>query len=625
MFCEIVLSQRFPKNLGIFDYEVPFSFEKTIKVGQLVTIPFRNSMREGIVIKIKQQGIEGKKIKPLAGRAQTSTLLTPEQVALAEWISRYYSVSLGTVIKMILPSMPKRMAGKKSPGAIHRVKYGIAREAASLARQAARNLAREHIFLPCNPDEHDSFIGEIARSVKKHLLIIVPGIQDIGHIKSLFPRNLQKKTAIIHSKLNKSDYYRAYQSIQDSDAAITVGTKLALFMPYKKLGHIIIDQEDDQNHKQADQNPRYDSRTAAEQLARLHGAQLMRISPAPTVVSFSRGVRKTANILTTGNPPKTKLQLIDMREEHKKRNYSLFSDLLQSEVDAALRAKKQVLLFLNKRGSSSAVLCNDCGSSLSCSTCSLPLIYHEKENALYCHRCNKKSMMPPCCPRCSGAGFTFTGTGTQKVEREVRKRWPSASSARFDADTELNTVLHGKDIIIGTIRILNHLDWQSVGLTGVISADTFLHLPDFRSSERTFQLLRKLQYLNQSSLVVQTYSPDNAALRHFLTGEHTPFYQHELREREAANYPPYGSLLKLIYSSRDKEQCLREAQRLYRMLKFSKLDVMLLTPLRPFQQNRWRMYVIVKFKSEEDQPILAMAADHVPHDWIIDRDPETLL
>lgn len=617
MFCEVVLSQRFPKSMGIFDYEVPKELESKIKLGHLVTIPFRTSEREGVVVKLKKITTFKKAIKQVTAITQPEPILTIAQLKLAAWMSDYYFVSIGTVIKMMLPIIPKKSRTERAT-------FPAAREikpSAEIEKITAQAFSgTEPTLLWFNEQSQREDVYYTLFRSKKTVLLLVPTVMEMQKLAGLVPKTLRKKTALVHSKLNKNEYYELYQNILQQKTQIIIGTKIALFMPIPEKTTIVIDQEENSNHKQSDQNPRFDARYAAKHLSTFTKSKLIFVSHAPSVVQY---YHNKGSILTVPAESKTDVRTIDMREEFKKQHYSIFSETLTQTINKTLNQKK-ILLFINKRGTSSSVMCKDCGRTISCDNCSLPLVYHEKDSTLYCHRCNKKSELPPFCPHCNGTDFKFTGTGTQKVEREAKKLWPNVKLARFDKDTDPDASINENDIIVATERVFEYLNWEEIGCVGMVSADTFLYLPDFRSSERTLQLITKIRSFSTPSLIIQTYTPDNQAIKYATKDFLEPFYQSELEDREAVSYPPYAGFIKLVFQHKDKATCLKQAERLYRTFKSSPLHVNIITPLQPYLNGRWRMYLLVRFQDNQKN-ILPSMMEHVPDSWIIDRDPDTLL
>ncbi|MDD5040260.1 MAG: primosomal protein N' [Patescibacteria group bacterium] len=617
-YCEIILSQRFPKSLGVFDYEVPDALADDIRVGQLVSIPFRSSQRDGVVIRLKETSPYARTIKQVATIIQPEPLLTDAQLKLAEWMAAYYFVSIGTVVKMMLPPLPKKTSTKRShfPSAQKPIRDTSIDK---ITTRLFTNTEPSLIWLT-RASQRNAFYSSLF-SLNKPVLVIAPTIMDMQLIAGFVPEKYHTTTALVHSKLNKNEQYELYTGIREKKVRIIIGTKRALLSPIQAKTAIIIDQEENGNHKQSDQNPRFDARLAAEKLASYTRSPIAFLAYAPSVARYNRYRFSITRLSASAAPA---ISTIDMREEYKKLHYSVFSELCIESIKKALDQKKKILLFINKRGTSSSVVCKDCGHIHTCETCSLPFVYHEKDDMLYCHRCNKKSQVPPFCPHCSGTTFKFTGSGTQKVEREIKKLWPQKKIQRFDKDTEPDKRINTNDIIVGTERVFNYLDWDAIGCVGIVSADTFLHLPDYRSSERTFQLLQEIKARSKALIVIQTYSPDNQAIRLAVQDVPDQFYSTELEDRKMLGYPPFKNLIKLIYQHADKKTCLRETERMLRILKTSPLEAHIATPLQPYVRSKWRMYIILKVPPDREH-MLSPILKHIPSTWIIDRDPETLL
>ncbi len=625
-FAEVILSQRFPKHMGIFDYAVPAALADTIQIGQLVSVPFRGSKREGVVIKLKPTGITGKRIKAIDKIIERQPFLTPEQITMAQWMAAYYFVSLGTVIKSILPPMPKRAARSIQADWPPTTPVQPPTHIKTCAQEISSAITKQFTFCPNTITEKYQLYYEMIWKRHYPIVFIVPDNDDMKHIAGLIPKRLHPKTVFFHSQLNKNQQYAAYTKVRDAKAAIIVGTKLAVFLPLQKPKLFIIDQADDYGHKQSDQNPRYDVRATVAELAKLHRAGVVYATPAPSITMHHDIAQGRLALIKTKQTAKPRPRIIDMRAERKSGNFQIFADTLRERIDATLVQKKKIFLFINKRGSASAVVCRDCGTVLSCPVCNRPHLWHQASGILYCHQCNTKHDMPPFCPHCSGAHFKFTGMGTQKVEHEVNKIWPQARVVRLDKDKNSHTQINTADIIVGTEFALPSLPWDAIGLTGIVSADTFLHLPDYRSNERTWQLLTRLQYMSQAPVIIQTYSANEPALRAIASSSPGTFISSELSDRKILAYPPYGSLIKLSYQHADKHACMQHTQQLHRQLLSSAgaVSVHIMTPLRTYQHGKWQMYIIIKFKTEQLPQVKTMLGQ-VPNGWIIDRDPINLL
>lgn len=620
MYCEITFSQKFPKSIGIFDYEIPTALQSKIKVGQLVNIPFRNSIKEGVVIKIKKTAIADKKIKQIQEIVDTDPILTTEQIELAEWMAGYYFVSLGTIIKTMLPHIPKKKRDFKRQNFEHDIKKtGNNPHFQSILKDKKTSL----FYLSDSYDDKVSLLVAICKNTKKQVLIIFPTISDIEQFMKYLPKNIYDQSVVINNSLNKTQYYDAWKKIINNQIKIIIGTKLALFTPLIKLEILILDQVSNQNHKQADQNPRYDSRKVIDKISKIFNTKLLLIGPVPTINNYKQIIDKKTTLI--GNNDSTKdVEIIDMKQEQLKRNFSIFSDKLLISLTNTLKKNNKVFLFINKRGTSSSVICKDCGKTMVCDECNQPLTYHEKKDSLYCHQCNKKFELPPFCPNCHGPNFKFIGTGTQKVELEINKVFGNKKIIRIDQDNKDTINLMDYDIIIGTEFALPRLDWDKISLVGVISADLLLYLPDYGSTERTWHLLNKLINLAKCPIYIQTYNTENLALK-YLNKNYKNFYETELAERKEHGYPPYTEIIKLIYSDEDKNKCLAETKKIYQKIKSDSFEVSIITPLSPFIRNQWRMYLILKIKPSLTSQDIKEIMGKIPDNWIIDRNPENLL
>ncbi len=624
-FCEIILSQRFPKHLGVFDYAVPAELQKTITVGQLVTIPFRKSLREGVVIKIKNQAIGGKQIKAINDIRDSHPLLTAPQLFLAEQISNYYFVSRGTVLKMILPPIPKRGSSGKKMVQPELLNAMPADKLSAAYDQWAASQPRHCLYWTSSRDYERFFMKKMLVHTALPTLIIVPTVQDCNEIMKLIPPTLIKTTVALHGQLNKNENYSVYQRVLHKEVKIIVGTKLALFLPFTKLEAIIITQAENRNHKQSDQNPRYDVKTVAKWLSEKTGAKIVSITHAPTVEQYAQIKNHALYQLSDLPEDSHETSIIDMREEVKKRNSYLFSEKLIDEVERALKQKKQAFLFLNRRGTSTSVVCKDCGFVHKCDDCRVPLIYHGRDKILFCHQCNKRYELPPFCPKCHGVFLKFLGSGTQEAENEAKTRWPRAQITRYDKDAEKTKIRLTGDIIIGTEKALPLLNWEGINVIGVLNADQALYIPDFRSGEKTYQILSFFNYAANCAKVIQTRTPEHPALLAIAQQKPELFYDNDLRNHASGKYPPYAVLVKCTYASSDKKKCLNEVQRVYRMLQASPLDISLITPLHPFDGRKWKMHIILKIKTAEQERLLPKIISQIPDTWVIDRDPQDLL
>ncbi|MDP2954471.1 MAG: primosomal protein N', partial [Chloroflexota bacterium] len=423
----------------------------------------------------------------------------------------------------------------------------------------------------------------------------------------------------------------------------------ALFAPQPDLGLIVIDEEHEWTYKQQDSPPRYHAREAALELARLVGAVVVLGSATPDVESYHRAQRGEYELLELPeraalNARLPQVQIVDLRRELREGNRSLFSRALRQAMQEALEAGEQVILFLNRRGSATAVQCRSCGFVLRCRRCEVPLAYHSAPEVLLCHHCNQRSPVPRLCPMCFGPQLRFLGLGTQRAEEETAQAFPQARLLRWDRDVTQKRgsheeimerfLSHRADILIGTQMIAKGLDMPSVTLVGVLSADTGLHLPDLRAGERTFQILTQVagragRGAAGGRVIIQTYTPEHYAILAAAQQDYRAFFKEEIERRRRHDYPPFSRLAHLLYTHTNAARCQQEAERMARLLRqerdargLADLTVLGPTPaFAPRERGRYRWQVLVK---GGDPPSL-LAGIAWPKGWAVDIDPVSLL
>jgi primosomal protein N' (replication factor Y) len=422
----------------------------------------------------------------------------------------------------------------------------------------------------------------------KRGICLIPEIALTQQTVERFANRFPGRVAVMHSGLSLGEQFDEWQWIMEGNCDVVIGPRSALFAPLPSLGLIIIDEEHEWTYKQEDKSPRYHARDAAVRLAKLSGAVVILGSATPDIGSFHKAqqgeyqlVELKERITPRGYSPLPEVNVVDLREELKAGNTSLLSRSLLAAMKATLAQSEQIILFLNRRGTATFVRCRNCGFVFRCPRCSIALTYHSAEKRLICHRCRYSVPVPQTCSRCSRRNLRFLGIGTQRVEEEIRHFFPQAKLLRWDRDVitgrygheELlrNFRDHKADVLIGTQMIAKGLDLPQVTLAGVISADTGLNFPDFRSSERTFQLLcqvagRAGRGVKAGKVIIQTYSPDNYTIEAAAKHDYLGFYYREIDYRRRYNYPPFSQLVRLVYSHTNEELCRREAERVYRLI-----------------------------------------------------------
>jgi len=481
----------------------------------------------------------------------------------------------------------------------------------------------------------------------KRGICLIPEIALTQQTVERFADRFPGRVAVLHSGLSLGEQFDEWQWIVEGNCDVVIGPRSALFAPLANLGLIIIDEEHEWTYKQEDKSPRYHARDVAIELAQLSDAVVILGSATPDIGSFHKAqqgeyylVELKERITPRGYSPLPEVSIVDLREELKAGNTSLFSRSLLAAMKETLAQGEQIILFLNRRGTATFVRCRNCGFVFRCPRCSIALTYHSAEKRLICHRCRYSVPAPQSCPRCSRRYLRFLGIGTQRVEEEIRHFFPEARLLRWDRDVITRRYAHEEllknfrdhkaDVLIGTQMIAKGLDLPQVTLAGIISADTGLNFPDFRSSERTFQLLcqvagRAGRGVKAGKVIIQTYSPDNyiieAAARHDYLG----FYYKEIDYRRRYNYPPFSQLVRLVYSHTNEELCRCEAERVHRLIlderaREDMIDFNVIGPVPTFAfrargRYRWQLFL----RGPDSTRMLSRLT--LPRGWTIDVDP----
>jgi primosomal protein N' (replication factor Y) len=487
----------------------------------------------------------------------------------------------------------------------------------------------------------------------KRGIVLVPEIaltpQTIERFASRFPH----KVAVLHSKLSLGEQFDEWQRIREGEFSVVIGPRSAIFAPQPDLGLVVIDEEQEWTYKQQD-TPRYHARDVALKLAELSGATVILGSATPDVETFYHAQRGDYNLLqlpqrvTPSAPGKSpalpEVEVVDLREELRAGNRSLFSRSLSQEASRAVANREQVILFLNRRGGASFVQCRNCGLVLRCRRCDVPLAYHPAGDKLLCHQCNYQTPVPETCPRCLRRSIKFLGVGTQKLEEEARQGFPRARLLRWDSDATRgkhshdeilsNFRRHQADILIGTQMIAKGLDLPLVTLVGVVSADVALNLPDFRAGERTFQLLSQVagragRGTLGGRVIIQTYSPEHYAIEAASRHDYASFYEREIDYRRQLRNPPFSQLALLVYSHTNDARCQRQAEEMKSVLA-QEIDsrgiagIELIGPAPAFihrLRGRFRWQLILR-GSDLSQ---FLSGIDLPQGWTVDIDPLGLL
>lgn len=456
----------------------------------------------------------------------------------------------------------------------------------------------------------------------KEAIVLVPEISLTPQMVHRFKGRFGSKVAVLHSGLSTGEKYDEWRKIQRKEVHLVVGARSAIFAPFENLGMIIIDEEHESSYKQ-EENPRYHARDVAIYRARLHKCPVVLGSATPTLESFARSQKGVYKLLTlkerVNKRSMPSVNIVDMREELRNGNRSMFSNVLLEKLTERLDKGEQSVLFLNKRGYSSFVICRDCGYVIQCPHCDISLTYHRHGQQLKCHYCGHEEHMPNVCPECQSEHIRFFGTGTQRVEEELVKVLPQSRIIRMDVDTTGRKGSHEKlltkfgnkeaDILLGTQMIAKGLDFPDVTLVGVLSADTMLHLPDFRAAEKTFQLLTQVsgragRHELPGEVIIQTYTPEHYSIQFASQYDFDTFYEQEMHTRKNHAYPPYYYLALLTVSHPEITKVVSVTEKIVQFLRRNvENETKILGPVAspiPRIKDRYRYQCMVKYKREKN-------------------------
>lgn len=596
MYAQIAFQQKIGDRETL-TYKIPQELEGKIKAGHLVAVPLRKAIKTGLVWSISKQEPNFKTIE-INGMIDKDPLLTEPQIALANFISGYYFAPPYKVLKLFVPA-------RIFKGKAMRVKKIEEKIPAKKELKTLSPDQKSALDFPLNKFLIHGITGSGKTEIYLHLakkelekenqvLILVPEISLTPQTVEYFESRLQIKAAVIHSRLSEGEKYKTWLDIHTCRKNLVIGSRSAIFSPFTKLSLIIIDEEHEYSYKQ-DQSPRYTTMTVAEKMQELADQtnatkiKLVLGSATPSIETREKFVDATIELNERiGNAKLPTIKLVDMREEFRKGNKSIFSDLLHAKIEQTLAENKQVILFLNRRGSASSIVCRDCGYRLKCDDCDISMTYHAKtlgKPVVICHHCGAVGKIPINCPNCKSVNIRYLGTGTERIEEETKKLFKNAKVLRADRDTTSHKNSfeqiycsfknHEADILIGTQMIGKGLHIPNVKLVGVILADIGLNIPDFKSSERNFQLLTQVagragraDIPNElGEVIIQTYSPEHFALQATESQDYDKFFNIERSQRKLLNYPPFTNLAKLSIENESFLKAKSKAEEVEKILK----------------------------------------------------------
>ena len=456
-------------------------------------------------------------------------------------------------------------------------------------------------------------IDEILKD-NKEVIVLVPEISLTPQLTSIFRARFNDKIAILHSGLSDGERYDEWRKIEEKKVNIVVGARSAIFAPFTNLGLIIIDEEHSSTYKQENM-PAYSAIDIAIKRAKTHNAMIVLGSATPSIESYTRAkvnVYELIEMKSRVNKQLPTINIVDMKDEIKLGN-RILSSKLKEKIKERLENKEQVIILLNRRGYVTSLTCHNCGETIKCPNCDIPLVNHKVQNKLRCHYCNYEKIVIDTCPNCKTKNLRSFGFGTEKLEELINLTFSDAKVIRMDVDTTAKKGAHAKiikdfenhkhDILIGTQMIAKGLDFKDVTLVGVINGDASLNLPDYKSAERTYQLLNQVagrsgRSSKKGEVVIQVFNPDHYSIRYASLNDYKSFYETEMSIRKKLNYPPFSDILVVRIQDKSLDVCLKEGEKIVKYLKEEK-DITVLGPttaLIPKINNIYNVQIIVKYK-----------------------------
>lgn len=461
-----------------------------------------------------------------------------------------------------------------------------------------------------------SLVGEALKEGKS-AIILVPEISLTPQMIERFKGRFGKNVALFHSKLSPGERFDEWYRIKRGEARLVVGARSAIFLPLDNLGIIVIDEEHENTYK-SEQNPKYSTKEVAKFLSEIKGCKYILGSATPSIETYYEALNGELELVEiknrVSNRPLPEMEIVDMREELKSRNLSLLSRSLYTEIKETLDRKEQIILFLNRRGFSSFVSCRSCGYVFKCPECDLSMTYH-KNGYLICHYCGRAQKERKLCPECGSKYVKFFGAGTQRVEEEVKKYFPKARVMRMDVDTTRNKDAHENiynafkngegDILIGTQMVSKGLDFKNVTLVGVLAADISLNIPDYRSSERTYQIITQVagragRGEKKGKVIIQTYTPNSLSIQYAIENNYDDLYNEEIKVRKMMNYPPFTTIFLINFISKDErklKEFMNKVGEELRKLLASREEIQILGPVPCIitkLKDNYRWQIIIK-------------------------------
>lgn len=594
-FADIIVDISHEAIDRTFQYKIPEELEGQIRIGMSVSIPFGrgNNLRKGYVIGFSDTPeIDEEKLKYINDIEKKDVAIESTLIELAAFIKDNYGSTMINALKTVMPIKEKVKNRTKKE------EFDTRYEEENFVPNDEQTKAIKRVVEDFERGDYKTYllkgitgsgktlvyieIIEKMLQMGKQAIVLIPEIALTYQTVARFRNRFGDKVAIMNSKLSKGERYEQFERAKKGDVSVVIGPRSALFAPFSNLGLIVIDEEHEQSYK-SDTTPKYHAREVAIKRASMCGASVILGSATPSIDSYYKAVNKEYELITLNERAKegatlAKVSVVDLRKELEHGNRSIFSNHLRELIRDRLDKHEQTMLFINRRGYSGFISCRECGYVFKCPHCDVSLKEHNGKTAnakLVCHYCGYEIARPKLCPECNSKFIAGFGTGTEKVESEIKKEFPDARVLRMDADTTKRKNAHEKivdafakgkaDILVGTQMIVKGHDFPNVTLVGAVAADTTLFDNDYMAAEKTFDLLaqaagRAGRSDKGGEVVIQTYKPDDYCIIAAANQDYDEFFEEELAYREMLNYPPVFNMLVLFMESEYEELMDKYAQ-----------------------------------------------------------------
>ena len=629
IFLDIVLNV--PVNQAFTYSYIPLENQKPEnipQIGKRAEVRFGNKKMTGFITKIYDSfpshcAVPPEKIKQVSKIVDSEPLITQELLETAIWVSKYYLCTIGEAVNSILPSA-RRESSEQSFSFDSEISAGIRQNLSEEQKKAVNDILAHaeknessfhYLYGPTGSGKTEVFLQTAEQILKKNkgVIYLVPEISLTQQVVDSVVNRFGPQVAVLHSSLTQSQKLTQWKKILHREARIVIGARSAIFAPVPDLGMIIIDEEHDSSYKSGN-TPRYHARQTAMYRASKLKIPLIMGSATPSVEAWhlmncGKLLKHTLSKRLAGGE-KPSIKCINLNQSVMQ---GCISEELKNEIETTLKEKKQTILFLNRRGFTHFFRCSTCGFEMKCKNCSVSMTFHKSENRLRCHYCGWHILPPSSCPKCGSLDIGYSGFGTEFIEAETAQKFPNARIVRVDTDSvskkgelqnKIDAFKKGEfDIMLGTQMVAKGLNFPNLKTVGIILADTALHLPDFRATERTFSLITQVagragRFFPNGKVFVQTYNPENQAISFACNANTEGFYDFEINQRKLLSFPPFSRLIRLVFRSSNQikaQMTSEDAANLIENLKIPGVEILGPSecPLSKISQN-YRFQLILR-------------------------------